>query len=123
MAAKKSSSNMAGGVLAFLGSLVYLYVVFTWYGNGAALGSWLSAASFLGPFVVAAAIVSAITLFFMSIGTMAGKPLNEMMRNVLWRFIMLAGVSTIIVTGGSSLFWAAIAGFVLTYIGAIAASM
>jgi hypothetical protein len=125
-AAKKSSSSVGGGVLVFLGSLIYLYVVFTWYSSGAALGAWVSATQFFGPFVVAAAMVSAITLFFMSIGAMANKATGEMksmMQMVLWKFVMLAGVTEIIVTGGSGWFYAAILGFILTYIGAMAASM
>ncbi|HUB92427.1 MAG TPA: hypothetical protein VL945_00540 [Candidatus Saccharimonadales bacterium] len=125
-AAKKSSAGMAGGILVFLGSLIYLYVVFTWYNSGAALGAWVSATQFLGPFVVAVAMVSAITLFFMGIGTMSGKATGEMksmMQMVLWRFVMLAGITEIIVTGGGAWFYAAILGFVLTYIGAMASAM
>lgn len=117
---------MAGGILVFLGSLIYLYVVFTWYNSGAALGAWVSATQFLGPFVVAVAMVSAITLFFMSIGVMADKAQGEMkkmMGMVLWKFTMIAGITEIIVTGGGAWFWAAIVGFILTYLGAMMASM
>jgi hypothetical protein len=120
---KKSSPNLAGGILAFLGSLVYLYVVFTWYASGAAFGPWIGAAQFFGPFVVAFAMVSAITLFFLSIGIMVGRMNGDMASKVLWKFVMIAGVTEIIVTGGSALFWAAIVGFVLTYVGAMTLSM
>jgi hypothetical protein len=124
MAAKKNSSGMVGGGLLFLGSLVYLYVLFTWYSSGAAAGPWLAMAQFFAPFVAAAAIVSAITLFFMGIGQAAGKSSNdEMMTKVLWKFVMIAGISTIIATAGTSWFYVAIVGFLLTYIGAMAASM
>ena len=127
-AAKKNSSSMLGGALVFLGSLVYLYVVFTSYtgSSGGALGTWATAASWLGPVIVAVAIVSSISLFFMGIGTMADKAQGEMksmMHQVLWKFVMLAGITQVIVTGGGAWFYAAVLGFVLTYIGAMAASM
>ena len=122
-AAKKSSPNLAGGILAFLGSLVYLYVVFTWYAGGAALGPWVSASQFFGPFVVAFAIVSAITLFFLSIGMMAGKMDGEMANRAIWKFVMIAGITEIIVTGGGAMFWAAILGFILTFVGAMTLQM
>ena len=120
---KKSSPNLAGGILAFLGSLVYLYVVFTWYAGGAHLGPWIGAAQFFGPFVVAFAIVSAITIFFLSIGIMAGRMDKDMTNKVLWKFVMIAGVTEIIVAGGSAWFLAVIVGFVLTYLGAMTLNM
>ena len=87
------------------------------------MGPWVSAAQFFGPFVAAFAIVSAITLFFLSVGVMAGRMDGEMAKKVLWKFIMIAGVTEIIVTGGSAWFWAAIVGFVLTYLGAMTLNM
>lgn len=122
MAAKKSMSGPLGGVLVFIGSLIYLYVIFTWYSRGAAMGSWLSMAQFFAPFVIAASIVSAITLFFMSFGTMGGM-MGEMMSNLIWKFIMISGITTLIITGGGSWFYVALAGFVLTYIGGTMSTM
>lgn len=119
--AKKNSMAVAGGILLLLGSLVYLYVLFTWYSSGT-IGSWLGAAAFLTPFVAAVALVGSISLFFMSIGTIAGK-MDKMMTNVLWKFVMLESVTAVIVTAGGSWFYAVIAAFVLTYIGAMAAGM
>ena len=121
-----SGSGRWGGALVLLGSLVYLYVFFTWYYGGMAASLWLSTAAFLGPFVVAVAIISAITLFFMGFGAMFGRmgaDMRSMMMNVLWRFIMMAGVTTIILTAGGSWFLGALGAFVLTYIGAMIASM
>jgi hypothetical protein len=122
MAKKNSSAAVAGGVLLLLGSLVYLYVLFSWYNTGS-IGSWLSAASFLTPFVAAVALVGSISLFFMSIGTLAGKMADKMMVNVLWKFVMLEGIVAVIVTATSSSFYAAIGAFILTYLGALAAGM
>lgn len=126
MAAKKSMSGV-GGALVFLGSLVYLYVVFTWYSSGAAASAWLAMASFLAPFVVAAAVISAVTLFFMGIGTATmGKGSEkdaDMMSKIMWKFVMVGAATTIILTGGTSWFYVAIVGFLLTYIGAMAATM
>jgi|GEM_PF-7039602 hypothetical protein len=123
MAAKKGSSSKTGGILVFLGSLVYLYVVFTWYSKGAALGAWLSASAFLGPLVVAFAMLSAIILFFTSVGMMADMAEGEKKHQMLWKFVMIGGITEIIVTGGSGWFYAAIVGFILTYLGALMASM
>ncbi len=120
--AKKNNSAVAGGVLLLLGSLVFLYVLFSWYNTGT-IGPWLSAASFLTPFVAAVSLVGAISLFFMSIGTMAGKMADKMMMNVLWKFVMIEGVFAVIVTAGGSSFYAAIGAFILTYLGAMAAGM
>jgi hypothetical protein len=120
--AKKNNSAMAGGVLLLLGSLVYLYVLFSWYNTGT-IGSWLGAAAFLTPIIAAVALVGSICLFFMSIGTMAGKMADKMMMNVLWKFVMVESISAVIVTAGGAWFYAAIGAFVLTYLGAMAAGM
>ncbi len=123
MAAKKRMAGQTGGAVMLLGSLVYLYVFFTWYSSGALVGPWISAAAFLGPFVIAGAIVSAITLFFFSVGSLSGRPVSEMMRSIIWRFVIMSGGAFFILTGGGSLFLAAILGFIITYIGALGATM
>jgi len=108
-----------GGVLVFLGSIVYLYVVFTWYMNGAIASVWLSAAQFLAPFVIAFAVVASISLFFMGIGAMANVGGDKKMKShALWKFVMLGAISLLILTGGSFWFYAVLLGFVLTYLGA-----
>ncbi len=104
----------AGGVLLFLGSLIYLYAIFAWYGSP--LTGWLAAASFLGPFVAAFAIIGAITLFFKGIGMAAGKMPDD--QSVMWKLIMASGMSMVIVTAGQGmLFWIALLGFLLTFVG------
>lgn len=121
--AKKNSMAAAGGVLLLLSSLIYLYVLFSWYSAGGTFSTWLTAASFLTPFVAAVAIVGSITLFFMSIGTMAGKMADKMMMDILWKFIMVESIAAVIVTAGGSWFWAVIAAFVLSYLGGMVAMM
>ncbi len=114
--------SAAGGILLFLGSLIYLYAVFAWYGS--ALSGWLAAASFLGPFVAAFAIVGAITLFFMGIGTVAGKVMSDSKAMWMWKYIAATGMSMLIVTAGHGmLFGWAVVGFLLTYIGAASTRM
>ncbi len=107
----------------FLGSLIYLYVFFTWYGGP--FSAWLSAAYFLAPFVIAFALLSSFSLFFMSIGTMANKMMmdQKMASMMLWKLIMCASVAFFIITGGTGLFDAVIVAFLLTYIGGMLASM
>ena len=123
MAKNKSVGSQLGGVLVFLGSLVYLYEVFTWLSGGAVLSGWASAASFLGPFVAALAVISSITLFFLSLGLMAGKVSSDAKEHgkLLWKFIMLGALTVLIVASAS---WSTVVvGFVLTYLGAWATMM
>jgi hypothetical protein len=122
--AKKSSMGAAGGILLLLGSLLYLYVGFTWYGGGASYGTALTTAAFFGPFVVALALISAISLFFMSLGVLGGSMANgKDMDKYLWKFMTLAGLTFFIVTAGGSFFYWAVLAFILTYIGGIAKTM
>jgi uncharacterized membrane protein len=118
--ARKGSGNLAGAGVLFIGSLVYLYVVYSWYGAGAAFGSWLTAASFLAPFVAAMAVVSSVSLFFMSLGKLAGMQGGDekTMSNIIWKFVIYGAMTLLIVTSQSALFIWALVGFVLTYIGA-----
>jgi hypothetical protein len=121
MAARKNSTIVrAGGVLLFLASLIYLYVVFTGYAS--TTNAWLISASFLGPFVIAFAVVSVIVLFFMSLGTMAGMATPQMLDKPLWIFYIMSGVTTLMV-GGVGMFFMTVVGFVLASIGSMAAGM
>ena len=115
--AKQNSMAQVGGVFTFIGSLVYLYAYYTLYGN--APGTWLSMASFLAPFVLGIALFSAVTLFFMGIGTITGMASRDpkMMMNMLWKFIMAAAVTFVIITGGTGYYYWAVLALVLTYIG------
>ncbi len=115
--AKKNSMAQLGGVLTFLGSLVYLYVFFTWYGGGAAAGSWLSMASFLAPIVVGVALFFAVTLFFTGLGTIAGKAQVE--EKMTWKFVSTAAIAFVIISGGTGWFYLSVLALLLTFIGAM----
>jgi hypothetical protein len=123
--AKKSSMWQVGGALTLLGSLIYLYVFFTWYGGGAPAGGWLSAAQFLAPLIVGFAVFSAVSLFFKGLGTLMGKMSGDakMAKHYLWKFIMVGAISFLIITGGSTWFWWVFVAFVLTYLGGISGDM
>ena len=122
MAAKKDSGKVrVGGVLLLLGSLIYLYVVFTGYAS--TTNAWLSTASFLAPFVIAGAVVSTIVLFFMSLGTIFGMATPEMLNKPLWYFYIASGITTLIVGGAGSPFYMTVVGFILASLGAMAAGM
>ena len=118
MATKKSSGTV-GGILGFLGALVYLYVIFAWYGsNGAvAAGSWLAAAQFLTPFVIAIGIFGALSLFFVNLRAIAGKAGQKDSGMMLWKWITWTGVAALIITGGGQFFWWAVIGVILTMLG------
>ena len=126
MATKKRSSGQIGGLLVFLGSLIYLYVVLGWAYGTALPSAWLQTAGFLAPFVIAVAIFSAVNLFFMSIGTMAGKMANmedSKHAGMQWKFIMLGAITLFILAGPGVLFTYVLVGLILTYLGAIMGSM
>lgn len=108
-----------------VGSIIYLYLVYSWYSGGAASGAWLAAAQFFAPFVAAFAVIASVSLFFMALGRLAGMKGgdDEKMGKVLWKFVMIGALSLLIVTGGSGMFAWAVLGFVLTYIGAAALKM
>jgi uncharacterized membrane protein len=116
---KKKNMGAAGGILLLIGSLIYLYVVFSWYSGGAMTSAWLNAAAFLGPFVAAFAILGAISLFFMSVGVLAGKVMNDKMAHVLWKFVLLGALSLFIVTALGPWFYWVVLGFIFTYVGAV----
>lgn len=123
--AKKNSMAAAvgGGILMLIGSLLYLYIGFAWYGAGSAAGPWLAAAQFFSPFVAAFAFIGAITLFFMSIGAITmRRPESQYMTHIMWSFITLTGLVFLIVTAGSSWFYVAVLAFVIGFIGAIVKS-
>ncbi len=120
MAKKMAMNKTAGGFLMLIGTLLYLYIAFSWYNSNATAGPWLSSAQFFGPFVAAFTFIGAITLFFMSIGTMTGRrPENEYMSRVMWSFMTLTGLAFLIVTGGSAWFYWAVLAFVIAFIGGI----
>jgi hypothetical protein len=121
----KSSTMPMGGALTLLGSLVYLYVFYTWYISGAAASTWLSSAAFLAPLIFGFGIFGVVTLFFMGIGTMMGKTPkdNAAMSKMLWKFITISAVSFLIITGGTGWFWWAFAAFILTYLGGMSVKM
>jgi hypothetical protein len=119
----KKGAGTIGGFLLFLGSLVYLYVGFTWYSSGTS-GPWLTAAQFFSPFIAALALISAIVLFFMSLAGLMGKVQNDkMMDDVLWKFIIWGGATFFIITAGGSWFYWAVLAFVLTYLGVASKKM
>lgn len=108
----RDSKNLTAFALEFLGSLIFLYLVF---GTGTQLqggGVWL-------PILWAAAVISAVMLFFVSLGNLTN------MGNVSWgamRLSTIAGFSTIALTvttvgSTSGLYWIAILGFVLGLLG------
>jgi hypothetical protein len=121
--ARQNSMPMGGGLTLF-GSLVYLYLFFTWYGSGAVASTWLTMAGFLAPFVVAFGIFSVVSLFFMSVGTLMGKMPKDpkMAMHMLWKFIMAGAISFLIITGGGAWFWWAFVAFILTYLGGMAST-
>lgn len=104
-----------------LGSLIYLYVVYMWSTGVVAPSALLASASFLAPFVVAFGVFSAVSLFFMGLGSAAGISGGDekMMSNILWKFIMLGAV-TFIILGGTASFYVVLVGLLLTYIGGMA---
>lgn len=112
-ATSKSSNKTAAFVLEFLGSLIYLILVF---GTGNALaqggGVWL-------PVLWGMAVISAISLFFLSFTNLTGmENWGAMKFSFMGGFALIALVGTSPGLGtASTLYWAAVLGFVLSFLG------
>jgi hypothetical protein len=131
--AKSADKNKGNGVLsfilAFLGSLVYLYVVYTLLmglqsGWTASLVIFGGSGSFFLPIFIGLGVVSSIGLFLASFGLLKG---DNNSRNWVSKTSIIGGVSLIALFAGSTttpaIVWYAILGFVLSMIGSIAAEM
>jgi hypothetical protein len=115
MATKKGIGNGIA-VLAFIGSLLYLYVLFSWVSAGTyGLAAWAGAVLWL-PLLAAMAAVGSIGLFIMSLMAIAGvgeKKASWMMgKSALW-----AGFALFALTAGGMYFWWVVVGFFLAAIG------
>lgn len=106
-------------ILQFIGALIFLYVVWTWSQNWAALpaSGWFGGAgAFWAPIFGAVAIYSTIALFIMSLVALFGMNSAGMaewaMKMVMWSGIALLGL-----TAGSAWFLWVVVGFVLSYVG------
>jgi hypothetical protein len=112
MANKKP--NWAAWALKFIGSLVYLYVVYALWAPGTVSGVF-------GPVLFGLAAVFSVALFLTNLAALAA-PRSELMnqwlaRTGLWGgFALLASVYTV-VPASSGLLLVSLVGFVLAYIG------
>lgn len=106
--------------MLLLGALLYLYVVYMWYGTATVLsGTWLMATQFLAPFVATFAVVGSVSLFFKGLKMVAGKADSK--ETWLWKFLITDGMAMLILGGPMN--WTVLLGFLLTYIGAVVAMM
>ncbi len=118
--AKPVSGNAAAHVLQFIGSLIFLGLIF-WGGVGAQynMNSWnaLGGGVWL-PVFFSLAVVASVALFFVSIANIASP-------GGIYRYggMQLAAVAGICLTaltyGSASYFWAAVVGFIIAVIGGI----
>ena len=120
-----SGNKTWGFVLAFLGSLAYLYVAFTLL-NGVATG-WTAPAAIFGgfgaffvPLFLGLGVVGAVSLFLTSFGLMKG---GKMAEEWAMKIAFLGGISLVALTAGSVWAWYALLGFVLATLGTIIATM
>ncbi len=122
--AKKSMMG-TGAALAFLGSLVYLYLAFTWTGPAAWIGGTTSTFAYvLVPLAATTAVISAVSLFLLSIGAYAWKSSDEKMMWATKKAAYWGGFALVLLTGGSGgNFYLAVLGFLLAYIGSGMLSM
>ncbi len=117
-----SGNKTWGFVLAFLGSLVYLYVAFTLV-SGGGVSAWSAGASLANvvwSLVLGLGAVGAVSLFLTSFGLMKGEKMA-----VEWgmKISFMAGIALVALTAGSVWAWYALLGFVLATLGSIVASM
>ncbi len=119
MAAKKGIG--AGAVIQFIGSLVFLYVLWSWWTAGWVLGSagaaWFGGAGgFWAPIFAAVAIFGAIALFLMSIVALMGTTGGDMAKYT-GKIVLGTSLSFFALTAGGGLFIPVIIAFVLSYWG------
>ncbi|MEM0149148.1 MAG: hypothetical protein QW346_02695 [Candidatus Micrarchaeaceae archaeon] len=117
--AKGETNNWAVFGLLFIGSLFYLYAAFANSGVYA-IGSWSSSiAAIWEPFLYAAAVISAIGLFFLSFGYLT-RNVPEKLTYAARCVAFLGGFSLIALTAGSGLmFYVSVIGFIIAIIGAM----
>ncbi|MDE1861269.1 MAG: hypothetical protein KGH72_06165 [Candidatus Micrarchaeota archaeon] len=117
----KQQPNWTGWGLKFIGSLVYLYVVYQLWSNPLPSGSLSGSLAALGLGVLfAVAVLSTVSLFLMTLASI--KMYDKEMAMWDWKTIMWSGGSLVILTiaGGAAGTWTAVAllGFVLASLGA-----
>ncbi len=111
----KSQNNWGIFALEFIGSLIFLALVFSSNYNSFMNGSWGAAALWL-PILYAIAAVSSIALFFISFASIAGWKGAE--KGAMCATVS-AAVTLFALTAGNSLYFiSAIIGFVIAFIGA-----
>ncbi len=113
MATKKSTSW--NSVLQFLGSLVFLWVLYGWWTAGWSVPAWFGGAgAFWVPIFGGVAIFSVISLFIMSlVNLLMGMPYTEHSMKIT----QAAAVTLFAFTVGGGLFVATIVAFILCYWG------
>ena len=119
---KISSASPRAFYMELLGSIIYMVLAFAVTGFAASAGSyantqWNGAGALWLPVLYAAAIVSAIALFFLSFAN-AGE-FNNTHPKKTYVFSLVGGFSLIALTFNSSLFLGAIIGFVLAFVGVL----
>jgi uncharacterized membrane-anchored protein len=118
---RRNSLSIAGGGLLFVGAALYLYVTFHWYTMGS-FAIWISATTFLAPFVAAFIGVGSIVMLFLGGGLMLNVIPHYAKNTWAWRLIAAAGIALMIVTQGTMAFWIAVLAYVLAFVGTDMAS-
>ena len=118
--ANRGSGNAAAHALQFIGSLIFLGLIF-WGGVGAqySMNSWnaLGGGVWL-PVFFSLAVISSIALFFVSVANIAGS--GGAYKYGGMQLAAVAGICLTALTYGSAgYFWAAIVGFIIAVIGGI----
>jgi hypothetical protein len=114
MATKKGSTSWYT-VLQFLGSLVFLWVLYSWWMGGWTLSSWFGAAGgFWAPLFGAVAVFGAVSLFLVSLmSLLTGSNMAEHSK----KLTMWTGIAFFAITVGGPLFIGTLVAFILTYFG------
>lgn len=111
----KSQTNWGIFALEFIGSLIFLALVFSNSYNNYMNSAWGGAALWL-PVFYAAAVISSISLFFISFATIAGWKGAE--RGAMCATIGASFSLFALTAGNFTYFIAAIIGFIIAFIGA-----
>ena len=122
MAKSETSGNRTWGfVLAFLGTLTFLYVAFYLVGGASVWTSGASLADVVWAAFLGLAAVGSVSLFLASFGLLKGQ---KMATEMVWKISFPVGIVLVALTAGNGAWaWYALLGFVLTTLGVIVATM
>jgi hypothetical protein len=113
----KTKVDSTGVILALVGALVYLYVVYRWsFAPAFAATGWGASASFWLPVFAGIGAVATLSLLLVSVAGLFGMA-TDASKQWAMRVNTAAGVALFGLTAGGALFWYVAVAFILGHFG------